>query len=392
MAIQMKRAEQRESVTPMSPDRILSVEVTKTLAGAGGFPFAFSVRMQAPPGITVLFGASGAGKTTVLNCVAGLLRPETGHISVGDHVLFDSDRRIDVPVARRHVGYVFQNLALFPHLNVLKNVEYGIAGLNAVDRSSKAGAMLEAMHIAHLKFRRPRDISGGERQRVALARALVTEPSVLLLDEPLSALDAPTKSRIVDDLRSWNDEHRIPILYVTHSRPEVFSLAERLVVLDKGTVLAEGSPYEVLDRPEHELAAQLAGFENIFDATVLALHEDRGTTTCAVGNVQLEVPWSAAVEAQSGSDRVVRVGVRAGDILLATVSPQGLSARNVISGRIVSLTRRDLMAVAQVDCGVIFEVHLTPHAQDSLGLHEGREIWLVIKTHSCHLLRRADNS
>jgi molybdate transport system ATP-binding protein len=391
MAVQMKQAEQQKPVA-MPPNRTLHIEVTKTLAGTGGDPFTFSVRMEAPPGITVLFGASGAGKTTVLNCVAGLLRPETGRISVGDDVLFNSDRRIDVPVARRRIGYVFQNLALFPHLTVIKNVEYGIAGLSAADRSSKACAMLEAMRIAHLRVRRPRDISGGERQRVALARALVTDPSVLLLDEPLSGLDAPTKSRIVDDLRSWNDRHRIPILYVTHSRAEVFSLAERVIMLDKGTVLAEGSPYEVLDRPEHELAAQLAGFENIFDATVLALHEDRGTMTCAAGNVQLEVPWPAPVEAELASNRMVRIGVRAGDILLATVPPQGLSARNVISGRIISLTRRDLMAVAQVNCGVIFEVHLTPHAQDSLGLREGLEIWLVIKTHSCHLLRRADNS
>jgi molybdate transport system ATP-binding protein len=374
----------------------LQIEITKRMLGTEGEPFALSLRFQGPSGITVLFGASGAGKTTVLSCVAGVVRPDSGKIVVGDRVLFDSARHIDVAIARRRVGYVFQNLALFPHLTALENVAYGIGSLSSSDRTERAVAMLDKMRIGHLAHRRPRDISGGERQRVALARALVTEPDILLLDEPLSGLDLPTKSRIIDDLRSWNDEHQVPVLYVTHDRAEVFSLAERVILLEKGSVVAHGSPYEVFERPAHELTAQLAGFENIFDATVVELHDGRGTMTCTVGRTQLEVPWSAnfkgCAEAQPGNERKIRVGVRAGDILLATSPPQGLSARNVILGRIEALTRRDRMMVAQVDCGVMFEVHLTPHACDALGLRVSQEVWLVIKTHSCHLLQPAETS
>jgi molybdate transport system ATP-binding protein len=234
-----------------------------------------------------------------------------------------------------------------------------------------------------LRRKRPHEISGGERQRVALARSLVTDPTILLLDEPLAALDAPSKSRIVDDLRSWNQAHRIPILYVTHSREEVFALGERVLVLEHGSVLVEGRPHDVLSAPQQETVAQLAGFENVFDATVDAVHQDRGTMTCQLiaSNVLLETPL---VRAETGAP--LRVGIRAGDILLATSYPQGLSARNVLAGKVVSLVRRDVIVVARVDVGVEMEVHLTLAARDVLQLAPGREVWMVVKTHSCHLM------
>jgi molybdate transport system ATP-binding protein len=218
---------------------------------------------------------------------------------------------------------------------------------------------------------------------VALARALVTDPCVLLLDEPLAGLDAMTKSKILDDLRSWNQAHRIPILYVTHSREEVFALGERVLVLENGRIIAQGTPHEVMSAPRQETVAQLAGFENIFDAKVMAAHEDRGTMTCQVSNsnVDLETPL---VRADVGA--TLRVGIRAGDILLATVKPVGLSARNILPGRIISLARRDVIVVAKVDCGVEMSVHLTLAARDSLELKPGREVWLIVKTHSCHLM------
>src|SRR5579862_1444689 len=189
-----------------------------------GSEFTLEVEFAAAPGFTILFGPSGAGKTTLLDCVAGLTTPDAGHIAVGDRVLFDSAQRIDIPVAKRRIGYVFQDLALFPHLTVERNVQYGLAHLAQSERASKTSAILEAFRIPHLARRYPREISGGESQRVALARTLVTDPSVLLLDEPLAALDAMAKARIIDDLRQWNQVHRIPILYVTHSREEVFAL------------------------------------------------------------------------------------------------------------------------------------------------------------------------
>jgi molybdate transport system ATP-binding protein len=349
--------------------------------------FVLDAEFSVASGVTILFGASGAGKTTLLDCIAGLVEPDSGRIVTGERILFDSDERINLQVERRHVGYVFQELALFPHLTVAQNVQYGLAHLSRDERRNRTCAILNAFRIDPLAERYSRQISGGERQRVALARTLVTDPAVLLLDEPLAALDVPTKSRILDDLRAWNAAHRIPILYVTHSREEVFALGERVLVLDRGRIIAQGTPHEVLDAPRQETVAQLAGFENIFDAEVVSLHPDRGTMTCCLGDgaerkVQLETPL---MRSETGS--TLKVGIRAGDILLATTNPVGLSARNVIPGRISALEQRDVMVCARVDCGVDMEVHLTLAARDTLRLAPDREVWLVIKTHSCHLMQ-----
>ena len=355
------------------------VRVRKRLAR----DFELDLNINFPPGITILFGASGAGKTTLLDCIAGLVRPEAGRITIGENTLFDSALGIDIPPQRRRVGYVFQDLALFPHMNVRANVEYGISTLGVEERQKRSAAILESFGIPHLGSRRPGHVSGGERQRVALARALVIDPAILLLDEPLAALDAATKSRIVDDLRGWNQAHRIPVVYVTHSREEVFALGERVVVLENGRAIAQGTPHEVMTAPRQETVAQLAGFENIFDATVIASHEDRGTMTCrlADSSVELETPL---VRAEVGSS--LRVGIRAGDILLASLPPQGLSARNILPGKVVSLAQRDVTVIAGIDCGVEMDVHLTLAARDSLQLQSGRAVWLVVKTHSCHLM------
>ena len=345
--------------------------------------FALEVELTAPAGFTILFGPSGAGKSTLLDCVAGLVAPDDGTISVGSRTFFDAATRVNLPVRERHVGYVFQDLALFPHLSIEGNVAYGLSRLPAADCQERIESVLQAFRICHLQMKRPREVSGGERQRVALARSLVTDPDILLLDEPLAALDAPTKARILDDLRSWNEAHRIPILYVTHSREEVFALGEQVLVLERGHVLAQGGPHDVLGAPLQETVAQLAGFENVFDAMVDAAHEDRGTMTCTLlpGKVVLETPL---VRAQTGAP--LRIGIRAGDILLATSRPEGLSARNLLAGKVVSLVRRDVIMVARVDVGIEMEVHLTLAARDALQLAPGRDVWLVVKTHSCHLM------
>ncbi len=361
--------------------------------------FHLDCEFTAEAGFTILFGASGAGKTTLLNCVAGLTTPDAGRIAVGDRVLFDASQATNIAVAKRNVGYVIQDLALFPHLTVEQNVEYGLTSLSSARRRERAMSILREFRIEQLRDRSPGQISGGERQRVALARALVTEPRTLLLDEPLAALDAPIKAEIIDDLRLWNQAHAIPILYVTHSREEVIALGGRVIVLESGCIIAQGTPHEVLRAPRQETVAQLAGFENIFDAVVESIHEERGSMYCCLnacasgarapgekgtqseGAPVLETPL---IHAEVGSK--LRIGIRAGDILLATSQPQGLSARNVIAGRVVSLERRDMIICARVDCGVEMEVYLTLAAQDALRLAPGSEVWLVIKTHSCHLM------
>ncbi len=347
--------------------------------------FTLEVQFSVSPGITIVFGSSGAGKTTLLHCIAGLERPDSGKIAVGSRAVFDSNRQIDVPAQSRSIGYLFQNLALFPHLSVEQNVAYGLGKLDSTASRRRAREALERFRIGHLRERKPREISGGERQRVALARALVTEPRVLLLDEPLSALDAATKSGLIEDLRAWNSNQEIPILLVTHSREEVFALAERVLVLDGGKVLAEGSPQQAFDAPYSETVAQLAGFENILEATVMALHSDQGTMRCRVGEAgaELEVPLT-----RHAVGTLVRIALRAGDIMLATAPPNGLSARNVIPGTIESVEQQGVTVVALVDAGANFEVHLTPSARHQLGLEPGRKVWLVIKTYSCHVVDR----
>jgi molybdate transport system ATP-binding protein len=367
---------------------VLTARIRKSFPAAER-EFSLEVEFKATPGFTILFGPSGAGKTTLLNCIAGLIRPEEGQIATADRVLFAAESRINVPVWRRRIGYVMQHLALFPHLTVEQNTEYGIPHLPRDVRKERALATLQAFRIEHLAARLPREISGGEGQRVALARALVTDPCVLLLDEPLAALDASTKSKIIEDLREWNRQHQIPIFYVTHSREEVTALGERVLVMEQGRIIAQGAPHQVLSAPLQETVAQLAGFENIFDASVWLVHEDRGTITCRLPGkrpgefVLLETPL---IRAEPGS--LLRVGIRAGDILLAISKPEGLSARNILSGHLLSVERRDMIVFARVDCGLHMQVQLTLAARDALQLKEGQPVWLVIKTHSCHLMRR----
>jgi molybdate transport system ATP-binding protein len=362
----------------------LRARIRKRFGNAGPSPFQVNVEFEAPSGITILFGASGAGKTTILHCIAGLQRPNDGHVGIGPVRLFDSAANINLPPNRRQVGYLFQTLALFPHMSVEQNIRYGLAALSAEEREGRVRDILNSFHIAALARRRPGEISGGERQRVALARTLVTRPRVLLLDEPLTALDAVTKARIVEDLRAWNQRFRIPILYVTHDRSEVFALAEQMLVLSKGGIIAQGVPQDVLHRPEMESVAQLAGFENVFDCSVAERHTEQGTMACRIAGsqVDLEVPLT-----RLDAEQPLRVGIRAGDILVSIVPPQGLSARNVIAGGITSLEQRDVMVIARVDCGAVFEVHLTPGAVRSLPLAVGSRVWLVIKTYSCLVLQ-----
>ncbi len=356
---------------------------------------SLDVAMEASEGFTILFGASGAGKTTLLNCIAGISRPNSGRIAVSGAVFFDAEKHFSLPVAQRRVGYVFQDLALFPHLTAEQNIAYGLAKLDRQNQKTRTDAILSSFRIGHLRHRKPAQISGGERQRVALARALVTDPRLLLLDEPLAALDLPTKSLIVDDLRTWNQKNRVPILYVTHSRDEVFALGERVLVLDHGRIIAQGTPHEVMTAPHLETVAQLSGFENIFDAVVEAVHEDRGTMTC---RVMIDRPASQGNSAlvletplfRGSVGATFSIGIRAGDILLATREPAEISARNIFPGKIASLERRDVVILARVrsavDPHVEISVQLTLAARDSLGLADGRDVWLVIKTHSCHLM------
>jgi len=364
-------------------DGRLSVHIAYRLSNS----FTLEAQFEAPAGFTMILGPSGAGKTTILNCIAGLARPDAGRISLGARVLFDSDERIDMPVAERRLGYVSQNLALFPHLTIAQNVQYGIARMPADERRARMMTMLESFRIAHLIARKPGQISGGERQRAALARSIVTNPAAMLLDEPLAALDRATRSKIIDDLRAWNAAHEIPILCVTHSPEEAFALGEHVLVLEGGRILAQGTAQDVLATPRHETIAQVVGFENVFDATVRSTAQAQGTMLCQLDGsaAWLEVPLG---HAETGAR--VRIAIRAGDIIVADERPHGLSARNSFPGRVLSMRREGVTAIVMIDAGgAAFEVHLTPGAIDALRIEDGKEVWLVIKTYSCNLVAPA---
>ncbi len=346
--------------------------------------FTIDVDIRADAGITILFGASGSGKSTILRCIAGLSRPDEGRITLDDSVLYDGAARVHVPPQHRRVGMVFQHLALFPHLTVAANIAYGLTAV--ADRDRRVAETTRMFGIEHLLDRTPDRLSGGERQRVALARTLVTEPAVLLLDEPLAALDYEISSRIIEDLRRWNAERRIPVLYVTHSHREVYALGEQVVVVDGGRVLAAGVPHAVLEHPVHPLVASLAGFENLLDGQVLERDETGGTMHVRItpDGPELEVPLA---DAPIGSP--IQVGIRAGDILVARELPHGLSALNLIEASLEG-SRHDgptMVTDMRATGGARLVVHLTPRAYQRLELHQGGRVWLAIKSYSCRITR-----
>jgi molybdate transport system ATP-binding protein len=361
---------------------------SESLGASAAQTFLLDVEFDVPAGFTILFGASGSGKTTTLRSISGIVRPDAGRIAIDDEVLFDSAERIDLPIRKRDVGYVFQDLALFPHLTARANVEFGMSKVPSRARSLRAEAMMEALHISHAAGRKPREISGGEAQRVALARALAYQPRILLLDEPLSAIDEATKRGIISDLKSINRELRLPIIYVTHSRQEAVSLGERVIVYEQGRVVAFGEPISVFGTPITASVARLTGVENIFAAQVVGKSEDAGTMTVevsdATGSCHVDVPFGNQALGEH-----VTVAVPSGDILLATEEPRSTSLRNRMRGKITAIEEESNRTVVRVDAGVIWSASVTRQAVSELDLSENQEVWLAFKTHSCYLVDRS---
>jgi molybdate transport system ATP-binding protein len=249
---------------------LLDVRVRKRLPG-----FDLDVAWASDEPVTTLFGPSGAGKTLTLDCIAGLLRPDGGRIAVGERVLFDSDAGVDVPARARQLGYVFQGYALFPHLSVLDNVAFGLRGLRRRERYARARAVLERIGLADLERRHPGDLSGGQRQRVALGRALATEPALLLLDEPFSALDAPLRHALREDLARVLADWGTAAVVVTHDFTEAYRLADRIVVYDAGRVVQSAPRSELLWQPASESIARIMGIRNVLHGTVVKATPER---------------------------------------------------------------------------------------------------------------------
>lgn len=260
-------------------------------ASPAGDGFCLNVTLQCDAGINILFGASGAGKTLTLDAIAGFYRPEEGRILLDDAILFDAASRVSLPPRRRNVGYVFQNYALFPHMTVEQNLAFGIQHLPPLERGRRIHEQITRFGIADKAARLPRQLSGGEKQRASIARALIGHPKLLLLDEPARGLDHPLRADFYNILRQVRQEHRIPILLVTHDADEAYLLADRVAVFERGAIVQCAPGEEVFQRPVNAGVARLLGIGNIFRGTVEALDPMAGTTRIRVGALTLTLPY-----------------------------------------------------------------------------------------------------
>lgn len=337
---------------------------------------------DAPAGaVTVLFGPSGAGKTTILRCLAGLERPQRGSIRLDGVAWFDADARVHVPPQRRGVGLMAQDYALFPHLSVEQNVGYGLLDWPRGEAGARVGELLRLLRLEGLRARRPAALSGGEQQRVALARALAPRPRLLLLDEPLSALDAPTRDELRFELRRVLRAQAVPALLVTHDRLEALALGDRMVVLSAGRVLQRGPVPEVFGRPADREVARLVGVETVLEARALSRAEGLALVESAGVRLTALDPGGDASE--------VFACLRAEDVLLQHGSAPASSARNRLAGRVTSLVPEGALVRVGLDCGGLLLVALvTRHASEELGLVPGAPVVALVKATAIHLVPR----
>ena len=358
----------------------LSVTLTHRLPG-----FALDVAFTAPDGITALFGRSGSGKTTIVNAIAGLLRPDSGRITVGDGVLLDTRAGINRPAHRRRIGYVFQESRLFPHMTVRQNLTYGRwFAPREKDRTApgyphRAGldSVVDLLGIAPLLSRRPANLSGGETQRVAMGRALLSDPELLLMDEPLAALDDARRAEILPYLERLRDEVRVPIVYVSHQVGEVARLATTLVALQGGRVVRAGPLAEILSDPGAvpDIGVREAGA--VLTARVAVADAGDGLSELTISGGSLSLP---RVAAPAGA--AVRVRIRAHDVILATRRPVGLSALNVLPATVTGVRDGEgpgvVVALACGDDRLLARV--TRRSATGLGLAPGLPCFAILKS------------
>lgn len=340
----------------------------------GAFRLDAAFRFSAP-GVTALFGASGAGKSTILHAIAGLIRPQAGRIVVEGATLLDTARGIDVPARARRMGVVFQDARLFPHLSVKANLLYGRQRAPEKAGAADVDHVVGLLGLDRLLERSPATLSGGERSRVALGRALLMRPRALLLDEPLAALDAPRKAEILPYLESLRDEARVPILYVSHSIDEVARLASHVILLDEGRVKAEGSVFDVTARLD--LATEHLPLAGAVLEAVIASHDAAyGLTSLIVAGQSLTVP---AIARAAGDKVRIRIDPR--DVMLALTRPEGISANNVLAADIAEVRAEGAHADVLLSLGEARLIaRITRRSAERLRLAPGLGVFAVIKS------------
>src|SRR5450631_421131 len=338
--------------------------------------FALDVRFELPtPGVVALFGRSGCGKSTVINIIAGLLRPDSGHVHLDDTVLLDTQRRVDVPPERRRIGYVFQDTRLFPHLSVAANLRYAekrAVGTPYVDLA----AVTSLLDLTSLMDRRTHQLSGGERQRVAIGRALLTQPRLLLLDEPLAGLDGARREEVLPYLETLRDQLAIPMVYVSHNFDEVLRLATYLVLMDSGKTIAQGELGEMSLNPGLRAIIGADAVGAIVDGTVLGVDPMSGLTRVQVGHGELKVQTTAVAVGKK-----LRVQLLARDLIVATQAPQHLSVRNILTGVIRTVASDDADSdLVGIDIGgTLIMARVTKAATRELSLRPGLAAWALVK-------------
>lgn len=360
---------------------MLQVDIKKRLEDGRRGSFTLDVGFQAPGGVTILFGPSGSGKTTTLRAIAGIVTPDRGRIALGENVFFDSAKGVSATIQERRVGYVFQDYALFPHLTAARNVAYAVRMGSSRERRERVAELLDLLGIGYAANSYPGVLSGGEQQRVALARALASDPALLLLDEPLSAVDLATRSRLLSEIKLVQESSGIPLLYVTHNPAEAAGIGTHLVVLEEGRVVEQGKPLDVLNAPRTLAAARAVGTENVFVGRVIEHETAEGTSAIDLGGCRVEAAYNAL---PSGTE--VTIGVRSEDILISCERLTQTSARNVLGGTVKAVAAQGENAELVVYCGVDFKVSVTSGSVAELGLKPGARVYLLIKARAFHLL------
>jgi molybdate transport system ATP-binding protein len=336
--------------------------------------FRLDARFELPAsGVIAVLGPSGSGKTTLMGAIAGTVEPRDGVIALGGEVFFDSTRKLDVPIEKRGCGLVFQDARLFPHLSVAQNLAYGLTRRRGREITQDTSRIVDMLGIGHLVTRRPATLSGGERQRVAIGRALLSQPRLLLLDEPISAVDQDRKGEILPYLERLRDLAFLPIVYVSHALDEVLRLADQVVLIEAGKCIAAGPTAAVLS------ARPLAGERRItvFDGRVLAHDAEIGLTRVDTAVGVFRVPM-----ADTPIGKTLRLVIDARDVALATVELTGLSIRNRFRARITRIEPidRSQVLVALDAAGGGVSAVLTRDAVADLRLAPGAEVWCLVKS------------
>lgn len=346
--------------------------------------FAVDIDASFDARVTSIFGPSGSGKTTILDAIAGLINVKEGEIEIDGRILFSSTRGINLSPQQRSIGYVPQEGALFPHLSVRQNVLFGSDRLSRVAGKTRIQTdhVFDVLEIGDLLDRPITKLSGGEAQRVALARAVLSRPQLLLLDEPLAALDIALKGKILPYLNRVRDEFSLPVIYVTHNLSEVLALADWILMIRKGRLLAQGVPKDVLRSPDAIAQVPEDQLENVFTVIIKDGDQPAGRTRVRLeSGEELFIPYIGKSEGQT-----LQVRISPGDILISTQRPEGISAANIIPGIIRQIGLSDGQAMVAVDAGAEFYVRLTAAAVDRLKLIEDDPVFLIMKTHSFRIL------